>query len=266
MQKAINNATAQITGAKGGVIQTHFNADGEPYEMTIANNKNLASATKLWRWNIGGLGFSNTGYDGQYRTAITQDGSIVADFITTGTLDASKATITNLDASNINTGTIKNKSNNNSYWNLETGDFKTTNATIVNSTVTGSFYAESGGTWVELKNGELHGSETGYVEIGKITFNKVINSGSDHYDAMSIEAYKDLYIQGHLWADPDGGGAHRVLDDAYIEIVNWIKWKTQRSSGIEWVREGTEMACGEATFHCGMLCHWTQFENVVVGD
>ena len=313
MQKAINNATAQITGAKGGVIQTHFNADGEPYEMTIANNKNLASATKVWRWNIGGLGFSNTGYDGQYRTAITQDGSIVADFITTGTLDASKATITNINASNITTGTlkgdrlddhgvpvikldgsiangnwkldfrngtftvgnisatnitagtIKNVNNNNSYWNLDTGAFKTTDATIVNATCTGSFYSESGGTWVELRNGIFHGSKSGFDEIGAIRFNFTINDGGNHYDAMSIQAFKDLHIQGHLWVDPDGGGAYRVLDNADIEIVNWIRWKTQRSSGVEWVKEGTEMASGIATFHCGMLCQWEQFDNVIVG-
>lgn len=314
MQKAINNATAQITGAKGGVIQTHINADDEPYEMTIANNKNLASATKVWRWNIGGLGFSDAGYDGQYRTAITQDGSIVANFITTGTLDASKATITNINASNITTGTlkgdrlddhgvpvikldgsiangnwkldfrngtftignisatnitagtIKNVKNNNSYWNLETGDFKTTNAAIVNCTCTGSFYSESGGTWVELKNGVFHGSKSGYTEIGAIRFDFTINDGGNHYDAMSIQAFKDLHIQGHLWVDPDGGGAYRVLDDSSIEIVNWIQWVTQRSSGVEWVREGTEMACGCATFHCGMLCQWEQFENVIVGE
>lgn len=265
-QKAIANATQQITGAKGGVVQLHYNADDQPTELTIANNADINQATKVWRWNIGGLGYSKTGYNGTYALAITQDGAIVADFITTGTLDASKATITNLDASNINTGTIKNKSNNNSYWNLVTGEFKTTNATIVNATCTGSFYAESGGTWVELKNGELHGSKSGYAEIGAITFNKVINSGSNHYDAMSIEAYKDLHIRGHLWVDPDGGGAYRVLDDANIEIVNWIQWVTERSSGVEWVKEGTEMGCGRATFHCGMLCQWTQFENVIVGD
>ena len=343
MQKAINNATAQITGAKGGVVQTHFNADGEPYEMTIANNKNLASATKVWRWNIGGLGFSGAGYDGQYRTAITQDGSIVADFITTGTLDASKATITNINASNITTGTlkgdrlddhgvpvikldgsiangnwkldfrngtftignisasnittgtldaskatitninasnintgtlnadllkagiIKNKNNNNTYWNLDTGAFKTTNATIANTTCTGSFYSESGGTWVELRNGIFHGSKSGFEEIGAIRFDFAINDGGNHYDAMSIQAFKDLHIQGHLWVGPEGGGAYRVMDDADIEIVNWIKWKTQRSSGVEWVKEGTEMACGCATFHCGMLCQWTQFDNVIVG-
>jgi hypothetical protein len=34
------------------------------------------------------------------------DGAIVADFITTGTLDASKITVTNLDAGSITTGTL----------------------------------------------------------------------------------------------------------------------------------------------------------------
>lgn len=170
MQKAINNATAQITGAKGGVIQTHFNADGEPYEMTIANNKNLASATKVWRWNIGGLGFSNTGYDGQYTTAITQDGSIVADFITTGTLDASKANITNINASNINTGTVKNAKNNDNYWNLLTGEFKTTNGTFVNAKVTGTFKStSSAGYYQEIANGVVSGGKNG-TEYGMISY------------------------------------------------------------------------------------------------
>jgi hypothetical protein len=82
---------------------------------------------------------------------------------------------------------------------------------------------------------------------------------------MSIQAFRDLHIQGHLWVDPDGGGSYRVLDNASIEIVNWIQWHTQRSSGIEWVKEGTRMGCGEATFHCGMLCGWKQYDDVIVG-
>jgi hypothetical protein len=299
MQKAINNATAQITGAKGGVIQTHFNADGEPYEMTIANNKNLASATKVWRWNIGGLGFSNTGYDGQYRTAITQDGSIVADFITTGTLDASKATITNINASNINTGTlsanllkagiIKNKNNNNTYWNLETGYFKVTDAHIFDATITQAdmtdvnisnlgvdtnmyvtcsarFEYESTNEYTQIDNSAISGGHGTYGELGRLSFNASVTSGGSKYYGLKIAGINELMLSGHIWVDPDGNGMHRTLDDANIEIVNWIKWVTQRSSGVEWVKEGTEMGCGRATFHCGMLCQWTQFENVIVGD
>lgn len=162
-QKAIANATQQITGAKGGVVQLHYNADNQPTELTIANNANIDQATKVWRWNIGGLGYSSTGYNGTYTTAITQDGAIVADFITTGTLDASKATITNIDASNINTGTIKNKTNSNSYWNLVTGEFKTTNGVFVNAdirTADGQYY-------MNLSNAYLTGGKnnTEYARI-----------------------------------------------------------------------------------------------------
>lgn len=38
---------------------------------------------------MGGLGFSPNGINGDFETAITQDGSIVADFITTGKLNTS---------------------------------------------------------------------------------------------------------------------------------------------------------------------------------
>lgn len=194
MQKAINNATAQITGAKGGVIQTHLNADGEPYEMTIANNKNLASATKVWRWNIGGLGFSDAGYDGQYRTAITQDGHIVADFIDTGTLDASKANITNINASSINTGTVKNAKNNDNYWNLLTGEFKTTNGTFVNAKVTGTFKStSSAGYYQEIANGVISGGKND-TEYGVISYADSI----DEKPALGIRG-DSIVMKGQIY-------------------------------------------------------------------
>lgn len=218
MQKAINNATAQITGAKGGVIQTHFNADGEPYEMTIANNKNLASATKVWRWNIGGLGFSNTGYDGQYTTAITQDGHIVADFIDTGTLDASKATITNINASNINTGTVKNAKNNDNYWNLLTGEFKTTNGTFVNATVTGNFASVApDGTYTKINNGAVYGGKN-ETEYGEISYADTI----DKIPALGINGNK-IALKGELWTANDRN-SHTVYKGATknLSVVSGI--------------------------------------------
>jgi phage minor structural protein len=226
MQKAINNATAQITGAKGGVIQTHFNADGEPYEMTIANNKNLASATKVWRWNIGGLGFSDTGYDGQYRTAITQDGSIVADFITTGTLDASQANITNINASNINTGTVKNAKNNDNYWNLLTGEFKTTNGTFVNATVTGNFTsAASDGTYTKINNGAVYGGKN-ETEYGKISYDDTI----DKIPALGIKGNK-IALKGELWTTNDRN-SNTVYKGATkkLSVISGItaKWGEQK--------------------------------------
>ena len=50
------------------------------------DSTSISSATKVWRWNSGGLGYSSTGYNGTYQTAMTADGKIVADMITTGKL------------------------------------------------------------------------------------------------------------------------------------------------------------------------------------
>ena len=113
LQKAIENATEQITGNNGGYIVIRQDANEKPYEFLVMNTDNIETATKVWRWNLSGLGYSSTGYDGQYGTAITQDGAIVANFITTGTLTA-----------NIIKAGILQDTQNKNYWNLETGDFK----------------------------------------------------------------------------------------------------------------------------------------------
>ena len=102
---AIENATDYITGAKGGYIRNIYVGDIWT-EQVIMDTDDIETATKVWRWNIGGLGFSPNGYNGPYTTAITQDGSIVANFITAGTLDCSKITVSNLDAGAITTGTL----------------------------------------------------------------------------------------------------------------------------------------------------------------
>ena len=49
--------------------------DGAIY---ITDNPVLANAQKVWKWGIGGFGYSSTGVDGPYTTAITADGTIVA--------------------------------------------------------------------------------------------------------------------------------------------------------------------------------------------
>ena len=106
IETALANATAQITGATGGYIRSLYDSSGNWTEQIIMNTTDIATATKVWRWNLGGLGYSPYGYNGPYTTAITQDGAIVANFITTGTLDASRITVSNLSASSINTGTL----------------------------------------------------------------------------------------------------------------------------------------------------------------
>lgn len=88
IQSAIANSTALITGNKGGYVVLHdSNGDGVPDEILIMDTPDIATATKVWRWNENGLGYSNTGYNGTFGLAMTIDGAIVADYITAGTLN-----------------------------------------------------------------------------------------------------------------------------------------------------------------------------------
>lgn len=115
MQQAILNATNLITGNKGGyVVLRDTNGDKEPDEILIMDNADIAQARKVWRWNSGGLGYSSTGYNGPYGTAITQDGAIVADYITTGSLNAGL----------LKTGRIVGQSNPNIYFDLDSGEIR----------------------------------------------------------------------------------------------------------------------------------------------
>lgn len=88
LEAAAAGASAWITGNKGGYVVLRRNADGQPYELLIMDKPTIEEATKVWRFNKSGLGYSSTGYNGTYGLAMTQDGQIVADYITTGTLSA----------------------------------------------------------------------------------------------------------------------------------------------------------------------------------
>lgn len=91
MSQAINQATSLITGNLGGyLVINDSDSDGYPDELLIMNTADISTATKVWRFNVSGLGYSNTGYNGNYGLALTMDGEIVADRITTGTLSANR--------------------------------------------------------------------------------------------------------------------------------------------------------------------------------
>lgn len=86
MAQAQNKTSELIIKATTGYVVLRP-ADG-PTEILIMNTDNVNTAQKIWRWNMNGFGYSSTGINGEYRTAITMDGAIVADFITAGILSA----------------------------------------------------------------------------------------------------------------------------------------------------------------------------------
>lgn len=100
LEQQILDATNAITGNSGGYVMLHdSNEDGKPDEILIMDTESIETSTSVWRWNKAGLGYA-TSYNGPYKTAITADGKINADFITVGTLSANRLAVENFDANN----------------------------------------------------------------------------------------------------------------------------------------------------------------------
>lgn len=165
MNEAIESATDQIVGAKGGNIVTRMNDQGLPVELLITDNLDLQMAKNIWRWNIGGLGYSSKGYNGPYGLAITQNGAIVADFITVGTLTA------NL----IRAGILRDLNNKN-WWNLETGEMVISGRlNAASGTFAGELQAATGSFSGQIKGGSIAIGGTASVPVfavgadGKVT-------------------------------------------------------------------------------------------------
>lgn len=145
MNEAIEDATDQIRGANGGNIVTRLDAQGRPYELLIMDNTDIQAARNVWRFNIGGFGFSKTGYNGTYGTAITQSGAIVADYITAGTMTA-----------NIIRAGILRDLNNRNYWNLQTGEMVISGRlNAATGTFAGALQAATGSFSGEIKGGSI---------------------------------------------------------------------------------------------------------------
>lgn len=86
----IANATQLITGNRGGHVVIKTDTNGKPTEILIMDTDDVETAKNVWRWNLGGLGFSDSGYEGPYdKIALTMDGAINADLITVGNMAAS---------------------------------------------------------------------------------------------------------------------------------------------------------------------------------
>lgn len=122
LERAVEHATELIRGGLGGHVVLNTDADGKPQEILVMDTDDIHTATKVWRWNLGGLGYSKTGYDGNYGTAITMDGAIVADFITAGTMQANR----------VRAGLLQDETGTN-YWNLTTGELRISSNTKIGS-------------------------------------------------------------------------------------------------------------------------------------
>lgn len=167
LQLAKDNATSLI---KGGLKNSYVIV--RENEIIIGDTKDINTMTNVWRFNNGGLGHSKTGYYGEFGTAITQDGQIVADFITTGVLNAGL----------IKTGLLKSF-NGVSWINLDNGTFDYANGNLsydgLTMQIIGKIINVLNGYGVEMDQGGLmfatDGEVVGGIRSSRYTDNLAIN-------------------------------------------------------------------------------------------
>lgn len=225
MASAIQNATKLITGQSGGYVVLNRDAEnGQPYELLIMDSPNIADAVNVWRWNVGGLGFSKNGYNGPYETAITADGAIVADFITSGALVASI----------IKAGTLSSQDGS-SYWNLETGEV------VLKAYATTSSVEETNTRIDEINEQKMYRLVIS-TSNGNIFKNNNINT------TLTAIVYSwDENITDTL--DPNQFIWARVSDDAEADKL----WNADHYGGTKQITVTSDDVKVRATFFCDLI-------------
>lgn len=210
IRTAVDNATSLITGNKGGyILLRDTNGDKKPDEFLIMDAPNVEQAVKIWRWNLGGLGYSNNGYNGPYSLAITQDGAIVADFITTGILTA-----------NIIKAGILESLNGASKINMETGDCDMSGIFTATNDFLGGCTFSLNGSGIEIRQKHnaadtvLGGMSVFVYEGQELGF--ILNRGQN----FQVYRPSDGTIMGGLWLNGDicELGCDKIVDDGDASI------------------------------------------------
>lgn len=263
LQAAITHATELIRGGLGGHVVLKTNAQGEPEELLIMDTDDINTAVNVWRWNQGGLGHSHNGYNGPYSdVALTMDGRINANMITTGLLNAEL----------IKAGVLSDEAGRN-YWNMVTGEFSLqgyateTYADLVGTNAnsyTDQVFSESiSEVDVEYaKNSSLSTAPTSgwstnapVWEDGKYiwTRTKTVSGGQTYYsDPVCITGAKgETGQQGQT-----GAGVSAIVEQYYLSTSNTTQtggsWSTNQpawaSGKYIWTRSKITWTDGSTTY------------------
>lgn len=251
LEEAKASATEIMNMATNGYITITQDGNGTD-AFYISNTRDYTHATKLWKWNINGLGYSNDG-GSTYGLAMTMDGAIVADRITSGTLNGDvirAGVIRDVNSKvvfNLNAGTL---TINSGEINLGNGKFEVDSRGYLNATygeIAGFTISSTGltsssvdihhaGLDVHTANDELIGSITqsagGAFIIGagydadSIIFGKQTSSGGVFNTKLMYDGQNDIWqfycpingnnnVATNFWIDPNNGGCSGGYDGTF---------------------------------------------------
>lgn len=213
LDAAFKNVLALLDGVDGGIVTFHTNEDDQIDELRISNHMDYEQATKCWRWNLGGLAFlerETPNDDWTPNVAMTMLGEIVADRITTGTMQADRikggTLILGGDGNGNGIALVKNASGttivtlDNSGINIQAGQLN----------IGGNFQVSTNGT-VTIKGGMFNQIGSGYLHLAASndSYTWRFDIGEHYCNCM--------YYEGGSWHWVNGGATevYKYLEGAY---------------------------------------------------
>lgn len=206
VQTEIDNATAWIT-ATGGIIRALKNSNDEWTDLLCCSANATASTGNVLRFNVNGIGFSSTGWNGPFTQAWTLDGRMVIGGTNVPSLtvyDNNSNVIFQVDATEM----IWNATNSsmNSYGTITANSGVFTDCIIKSNDPTRPYYLKLDSGYISFGTSDVDGasisgtrekilidaSNSGYVFDSNTTFG-VKTDGN-----MDFETYSgDMTIKSH---------------------------------------------------------------------
>ena len=235
LKEAKENATQIMNMATTGYI-TITKDDYGSETLYISNVRDYTKADKLWKWNMNGLGYSNDGGK-TFGLAITMDGSIVADYITTGVLNADV----------IRAGTLKD------YGGNFILDFETGKLTMKRGSINignGNFTVDEEGN-LYARRGTFAGTLSG----AKGTFGgQLVAASGDFKGVVQASDFLDRYGRSMMSGD-------KFASD-YLDLYG-LTIRNKNTGAITFAVSSTGVITinGNVTMGAGSSINWAQVTN-----
>ena len=235
LKEAKENATQIMNMATTGYI-TITKDDYGSETLYISNVRDYTKADKLWKWNMNGLGYSNDGGK-TFGLAITMDGSIVADYITTGVLNADV----------IRAGTLKD------YGGNFILDFETGKLTMKRGSINignGNFTVDEEGN-LYARRGTFAGTLSG----AKGTFGgQLVAASGDFKGVVQASDFLDRYGRSMMSGDK--------LASDYLDLYGLtIRNKNTGATTFAVSSTGVITINGNITMGAGSTINWAAVSN-----
>lgn len=236
LRSAQENAKNMLLGAEGGVVKFVMNNQDQITQIHVQNQMDDSQVTQRWMWNINGLGYTKK-VNGQWQTnvAMTMDGKIVADFITSGTMYADRikgGTLTLGGNGNGNGRLLVNDASGNTIGQINNAGIAISAGSI---NLNQNFIAQADGTTTIRKGSFSLGSNFSVSEAGILRASGAVVNGAitatsgrigQNTDAWNIGA-QSIY-NGCTGVHNGGIGTYVGIDgfrnNANVDGVNyWVR-------------------------------------------